>query len=413
MIGVWTRNKNLKELTVSCLVLMLGSILILNFYLNYRFARMNEESHMAAARLLEQVMARYPDVEEQEWIALLNQEGEALKGDELLTRYGIFRDQALSVDLAGQQRSLRRWATLLMVLVSGGTAAFLVCYLKGRQRQIDHLAEYIRSVQRGDYSLEIDTNDVDELSGLKNELYKVTVTLRESAERACGQKKALADSVSDISHQLKTPLTSVMILLDNLTDSPNMGEETRQKFLGEITNQLSRVSWLAAVMLKLSRLDAGVVEFHRQRLNVGQLLEQVAERLEILAEWKQVGLELRAKPGIFLTGDESWLAEALSNIVKNAIEHSPSGGRVVLTAEDNAVYTAISVRDFGQGMTPEEQKYIFQRFYRSPYAGEDSTGIGLSLAKEIIERQNGYLTVTSKPGEGTLMRMRFLKQGAE
>ena len=166
-------------------------------------------------------------------------------------------------------------------------------------------------------------------------------------------------------------------------------------------------------MLKLSRLDAGVVEFHRQRLNVGQLLEQVAERLEILAEWKQVRLELRAKPGIFLTGDESWLAEALSNIVKNAIEHSLSGGLVVLTAEDNAVYTAISVRDFGQGMTPEEQKYIFQRFYRSPYAGEDSTGIGLSLAKEIIERQKGYLTVTSKPGEGTLMRMRFFKQGAE
>ena len=127
MTGVWTRNKNLKELTVSCLVLMLGSILILNFYLNFRFSRMNEESHMAAARLLEQVMARYPDVEEQEWIALLNQEGEALKGDELLTRYGIFRDQALSVDLAGQQRSLRRWAPLLMVLVSGGTAAFLVC----------------------------------------------------------------------------------------------------------------------------------------------------------------------------------------------------------------------------------------------------------------------------------------------
>ena len=164
-------------------------------------------------------------------------------------------------------------------------------------------------------------------------------------------------------------------------------------------------------MLKLSRLDAGVVEFNRQRLDVGSLLEQVTERLEILAEWKRVSLELHVGQGIFLTGDAGWLAEALSNIVKNAIEHSPSGGSVVLTAEDNAVYTAISVRDFGQGMTSEEQKYIFQRFYRSPYAGEDSLGIGLSLAKEIIERQNGYLTVTSNPGEGTLMMIRFLKQG--
>ena len=410
MTGVWTRNKNLKELAISCLVLVLGSILMLNVYLNYRFSRMNEESHMAAARLLELVKDWYPELEEQEWIRLLNQEsGDGLKGRELLNRYGIFQDQALSAGLARQQRDLRWWATLALFLACGGTAASLFYYLRGRQRQIDCLAEYIRSVQRGDYSLEIDTNDVDELSGLKNELYKVTVTLRESAERARSQKKALADSVSDISHQLKTPLASVMILLDNLTDSPDMEEKTRRKFLGEITSQLSRISWLAAVMLKLSRLDAGVVKFHRQRLDVGQLLEQVAKRLEILAEWKRVSLELQTKPDIFLTGDESWLAEALSNIVKNAIEHSPAGSAVLLTAEDNEVYTAISVRDFGPGMTPEEQKHIFQRFYRSPYAGEDSTGIGLSLAKEIIERQNGYLTADSKQGEGTLMRVRFLK----
>lgn len=410
MTGVWTRNKNLKELTISCLVLVLGSILMLNVYLNYRFSRMNEESHMAAARLLEMVKDRYPELEEQEWIRLLNQEsGDGLKGRELLNRYGIFQDQALSAGLVRQQRDLRWWATLALFLACGGTAASLFYYLRGRQRQIDCLAEYIRSVQRGDYSLEIDTNDVDELSGLKNELYKVTVTLRESAERARSQKKALADSVSDISHQLKTPLASVMILLDNLTDSPDMEEKTRRKFMGEITSQLSRISWLAAVMLKLSRLDAGVVKFHRQRLDVGQLLEQVAKRLEILAEWKRVSLELQTKPDIFLTGDESWLAEALSNIVKNAIEHSPAGSAVLLTAEDNEVYTAISVRDFGPGMTPEEQKHIFQRFYRSPYAGEDSTGIGLSLAKEIIERQNGYLTADSKQGEGTLMWVRFLK----
>lgn len=410
MTGVWTRNKNLKELAISCLVLVLGSILMLNVYLNYRFSRMNEESHMAAARLLELVKDRYPELEEQEWIRLLNQEsGDGLKGRELLNRYGIFQDQALSAGLVRQQRDLRWWATLALFLACGGTAASLFYYLRGRQRQIDCLAEYIRSVQRGDYSLEIDTNDVDELSGLKNELYKVTVTLRESAERARSQKKALADSVSDISHQLKTPLASVMILLDNLTDSPDMEEKTRRKFMGEITSQLSRISWLAAVMLKLSRLDAGVVKFHRQRLDVGQLLEQVAKRLEILAEWKRVSLELQTKPDIFLTGDESWLAEALSNIVKNAIEHSPAGSAVLLTAEDNEVYTAISVRDFGPGMTPEEQKHIFQRFYRSPYAGEDSTGIGLSLAKEIIERQNGYLTADSKQGEGTLMWVRFLK----
>lgn len=411
MTGVWTRNKNLKGLTISCLALMLGSVLVLNFYFSYRFSRMNEESHTAAARLLNLVKTRYPDLREQEWIALLNQEGDALEGRRLLERYGIFRDQALSAGLARQQRELRWSATLLLVLACGTTAAFLFYYLHGRQRQIDGLAEYVRRVQRGNYSLELNTNGTDELSGLKNELYKVTVTLRESAERARSQKKALSDSVSDISHQLKTPLASVMILLDNLTDSPDMEEQTRRKFLGEITGQLSRVSWLAAVMLKLSRLDAGVVEFARQRLDIGRLLEQVTERLAILAEWKQVSLKLHVEPGIFLTGDEGWLAEALSNIVKNAVEHSPAGAFVVLAAEDNAVYTAVSVRDFGQGMTEEEQKHIFRRFYRSPYAGEDSAGIGLSLAKEIIERQNGYLTVDSKPGEGTLMRIRFLKQG--
>ena len=409
MTDIWTRNKDLKKLVVSCAALMVGSMLALNLYMNYRFSQINESGYMAAAALLDRVKVRYPDVDEQEWIRLLNQDGGFAGGKELLARYGIFQDQALTVDLGGQQQSLRLWINLSMFLVCAGTSTFLFFYLYGRQRQIEGLATYIRSVQSGVYTLELNTNGVDELSGLKNELYKVTVTLREGAERARSQKKALADSVSDISHQLKTPLTSVMILLDNLSDNPRMEKATRQKFLGEITSQLSRVSWLVSVMLKLSRLDAGVVEFERQRLDVCGLLEQVTDRLAILAEWRQVRFQFCMEPGIVVTGDGKWLDEALANVIKNAVEHSPAGGTVTVNVEDNAVYTAISVCDSGPGMTPEEQRHIFRRFYRSPYAGEDSTGIGLSLAKEIIERQDGYITVDSAPGKGTRFTVKFLK----
>ena len=233
--------------------------------------------------------------------------------------------------------------------------------------------------------------------------------LKEAARLSAGQKKALADSVSDISHQLKTPLTSVMVLLDNLSESEHMEEETRRRFLSEITSQLTNVNWLVATLLKLSRLDAGVIEFQQQMINLDDLIEQVLDKLAIMAEWKQITLVKEGTEGAVLTGDEHWIGEALMNLVKNAVEHSPVQTAVRIRVEDNTVYTAISVIDSGEGIDEEEQKHIFERFYRSKSAKKDSVGIGLSLCKEIVERQNGYITLSSDRETGTEFLIKFLK----
>ena len=187
-----------------------------------------------------------------------------------------------------------------------------------------------------------------------------------------------------------------------------MEERTRRRFLAEITRQLENINWLVAALLKLSRLDAGVVEFERQQVDVDALLFSVTEKLKPSAERRHVRIKREGEKKAVVSGDFGWLAEAVTNIVKNAIEHSYADSEVVITVKTNAVYTAIFVRDFGEGIGEEERRHIFERFYRSGYANEDSVGIGLSLAKEIIERQQGYLTVEAKE-QGALFEIKFLK----
>lgn len=409
MTDLPTRNFGIKQLLAAGIILLSGSLLWMNLYLNDRLEQMNRMQYAATAALLGTVREQAPELDVSDWVSMLNRTDTIGQGQYLLSRYGVLEGQTLMPVLSVRQRNLRICMNLFGLLVCGGMAALLLLYLYGRQKQISRLVSYLRSVEQGNYALDLGTNTEDELSGLKNELYKVTVMLREQAEQSRSQKKALADSVSDLSHQLKTPLASVTILLDNLSDSPSMDQKTRQQFLSEITRQLSQISWLTTTMLKLSRLSAGVVTFQRQPVEADRLLEEAAGQLSILAEWKQVSFTRKTAPGAMVYGDRHWLVEALANLIKNAIEHSPAGACVELGTEDNEVYTQFFVRDFGEGMTEEEQRQIFRRFYRSPYAGSDSTGIGLSLAKKIIDRQNGDLTLSSRKGEGTIFYIRFLK----
>jgi len=213
----------------------------------------------------------------------------------------------------------------------------------------------------------------------------------------------------NISHQLKTPLTSVTVLADNLSDNPDMDRETRQHFLAEITRQITGMSWLITAMLKRARLDADVVELENTRLGVKELVEEVIERLELATEWKNLTISVNISEDAQFMADRKWMSEALMNIVKNALEHSPVGGRVEITGEENEIYTQIFIRDYGKGITEEERKKLFQRFYNGSSVREDSVGIGLALAKEIVEKEGGSIFVDSCPNRGTTFTLRFMK----
>ncbi len=406
---VW--NRELKKFAFAILAVMAVSFVITNVsvavYSNYVRAEYNGFVAAVFGNLLE----AYPEVPEEELVRVLENHGNKALGEVVLAQYGVFGKYG-SNSFGSQERQLlflHTGVNISLILIFFALCIAIYLYMKKRQKRIRRLTFYMQALNRRGYKLEIEENEDDELSGLRNEIYKLTVFLKEQAERALAQKQALADSVTNISHQLKTPLTSAIILIDNLSENPDMDVRTRRHFLAEITEQITGMSWLITAMMKLSRLDAGVVELQGSRFELKHFVEEILARLEIAAELRQISFSMEIPEGAALYGDRKWTAEALLNLIKNAIEHSPAGSVVKIAAEDNEVYTQISVRDYGAGITREEQDKLFRRFYNGNSAREDSMGIGLALAKEIVEKQGGYLSVDSRTGKGTVFVMRFVK----
>jgi Signal transduction histidine kinase len=404
-------NEELKKLIRGVVLFLVAAVLLANLGLGVFKNRMRRDYTALAAGVLENVRQAYPQVSEEQLFRLLDVPGATEEGWEILARYGIFTEYG-SRTLESQEERLLRFqmgmnAILLLTIFLGILA--IIIYLQRRQHRIEELQRYMEKLSRGNYCLNLEENNDDELSGLRNEVYRLTVQLKESAALEQGRRQALADSVANISHQLKTPMTSMTILLDNLTENEEMDRITRHRFLTEVRRQLMGMSWLIANMLKLSRLEAGVVELQRTSVEAGQLVEKCTARLQTAAEWKAVGLEVWLQPGAALYVDENWTVEALCNIIKNAIEHSPEGGSVRISASENEIYTKICVADSGSGISGEERERLFQRFYRGSNAAQDSIGIGLALAKEVVEQQHGHIQVESKEGEGTVFSLRFMK----
>ncbi len=406
---MWGTNKSFQKCIIMIVIVMVIITAAWNFSIQQTMQEMSDGYYNVIAVLLENVKKQYPDFEEERWIEILNKnELEKIDGH-MLERYGIFPQDMPILSQGRYQKEIFIVSNFLLIFLCIGILLLIWLYQRRRDKKIEELTSYIRKIEQGIYALEMEDNKEDELSGLKNELYKVTIMLKKAAEQSSSGKKALADSVSDISHQLKTPLTSCLVLLDNLSESEHMEEATRRKFLSEITRQITNVNWLVVTLLKLSRMDAGVIEFEKNIIYVDSMLEEVFENLALMAEWKQIQLNKQGMSNVVIYGDKHWIKEAMTNLVKNAIEHSPMDRQVIVHVDDNTVYTAISVIDFGKGISPKEQKHIFERFYRSSTAKEDSVGIGLALCKEIVERQNGYITVSSEEDKKTTFLIKFLK----
>ncbi len=359
--------------------------------------------------ILGQVQEQYPNINEEQIIKILNENSHSKKGTDFLQEYGISKNDASIIELEKQQQVNLIKNTVIIISSYIIFIIIFIIYLKFRQRKIDKLDTYIQRVSKKDYSFEIESYSEDELSCLKDSLYKITVMLKEDSENKSKQNESILTSVSDISHQLKTPLTSIQILLDNITETPNMDETTKRKFLLEISKQIKGMNFLILALLKLSRLDAGAVEFTSEKVDLEKLIEDVLSNLDILIDVKQLKIVKNIKSSPYITGDYSWNKEAILNIIKNAIEHTDSGKNVTITLDENNVYSYIKIKDEGEGIPENELKHIFDRFYKTQNTKENSMGIGLALAKSIIEKQNGYIQVESKINEGTTFIIKYLK----
>jgi signal transduction histidine kinase len=286
-------------------------------------------------------------------------------------------------------------------------AAVFFVFTRYRYQQLIRLNAYLKRVNSGEYSLELQDNVEGELSILKSEIYKVTMMLREQNKLLKKEKIYLANSLSDISHQLKTPLTSMFVMTDLLCDS-NLSEDERTKFTKHIRLQLERLQWLVESLLKLSKLNADAVIFKRQSVRICDLIEKACAPLLIPVEIRNQTLFINAEE-LSLNCDFNWTAEALLNILKNCVEHTPAGGEIRITTCANPLYTQILVQDSGEGIDKFDLPYIFNRFYKGKNASEDSVGIGLAMAKSIVEAQSGSIEARSEPGNGALFLLRFPK----
>lgn len=268
-----------------------------------------------------------------------------------------------------------------------------------RIKTIKNLNSYLNAISSGDYDLDIKDNTEGELSIIKNNLYKIIVTLRAQQEMLLKDKHYLAESLADISHQLKTPITSITMMSDLLKNEEDEGK--RKEFSEVIENQLSRMNWLIVTLLKLSKIDAGATEFKNSLVNLKSMLKKSAQPFLLNAEINNIDLSVECDDNIFVSVDENWYIEAVSNIIKNCIEHTAGGGYVKVFAEETPVFTRIHIRDNGSGIAKEDLPHVFERFYQGKNHSESSVGIGLALSKAILNKQNSIIDVQSSENCGT------------
>lgn len=290
-------------------------------------------------------------------------------------------------------------ALALWAVLCAGYGAFTLW----RYRQLAALSSYLAGVYGGGRALDIRDNTEGELSLLKNDLYKITVTLQEQADRLARDKSFLADALGDISHQLKTPLTSALVMTDLLSD-PDLPADRRAEFLDRLTGQLERIRWLVGTLLKISRLDAGAVTLQKTPVRLADLINKALEPLRIAMELHGVRCDVTCPADAWWVGDEAWTVQALQNVLKNCVEQMPKGGRLSVSAGANALNCRIAVQDTGGGIDPQDLPHLFERFYRGRRAGPDSAGIGLALARAVVCGQGGRITAENH-GPGALFTL--------
>ncbi len=361
------------------------------------------------AGIIGTVSQKYPSAEAQVVQDLRSPGADSVRlGHQVLGKYGLNDQDATDTGVA--VGLLTRLLPVGMVLVGWACTGFillLIRYQRAVSARVAGLSAYLRQIDAGDYSLDVRDNGEGSFSLLKNDLYKVTVRLREQAELLQRDKTALSDLIANISHQIKTPLTSMGVLADLLVEDPP--EEDRHAFVEQLRAQLGRIQWLVGVLLKLARLDAGTAAFKSESVEVRRLIERALEPLQIPLEIKRQRLEVQGNDDASFIGDLNWSAEALTNVVKNCIEHTPEGGSIEIHYGTNALYAEILVSDDGEGIASRDLPNIFNRFYRSENASENNVGIGLALAKAILTAQGGDISVRSQPGVGTSFEIRVFR----
>jgi len=403
------KNKiELKKMCItSCVVIIIFlitfSILIYKQYKTYTY-----NFNQKIAGIIDNVLEKYPDIEKREIVEILNSSDKT--NNEILKEYGIELDKdsvILENNTDFQKFIIIDISTLILFILILSIIFFK--YNHSESKKINEITKYIEEINRGNYKLNIEENTEDELSILKNELYKITIMLKEVAENSQKDKTTLKDSLSDISHQIKTPITSILIMLDNILSDENMPEDIKKDFIKDIKREIINIKFLVESILKLSKIDSNSIKFIKKEVFIKDIINEAVKNVSMLSELKNIEIIVSGDDSIKTICDLKWQVEAITNILKNCIEHSYENRKIYINYNQNNMYTELKIEDNGTGIDAKDLPHIFERFYKGKNSSSDSVGIGLALSKSIIESNNGYIQVDSELNKGTIFIIKYLK----
>ena len=403
------KNKiELKKMCItSCIVIIIFlitfSILIYKQYKTYTY-----NFNQKIAGIIDNVLEKYPDIEKREIVEILNSSNKT--NNEILREYGIELDKdsvILENNTDFQKFIIIDVSTLIVFILILSIIVFK--YNHSESKKINEITKYIEEINRGNYKLNIEENTEDELSILKNELYKITIKLKEVAENSQKDKTTLKDSLSDISHQIKTPITSILIMLDNILSDENMPEDIKKDFIKDIKREIVNIKFLVESILKLSKIDSNSIKFIKKEVFIKDIINEAVKNVSMLSELKNIEIIVSGDDSIKTICDLKWQVEAITNILKNCIEHSYENKKIYINYNQNNMYTELKIEDNGTGIDAKDLPHIFERFYKGKNSSSDSVGIGLALSKSIIESNNGYIQVDSELNKGTTFIIKYLK----
>lgn len=400
--------KNKEKLKKFLIILSLYTIfiIILTYGINkYEYQVYKDNFDTKITSIILKVKEDYPDITDEELYNILKS---SQKDGKVLEQYSLTIDNKSL--LKENDNKFQQFLVTNITIVFVSTIFLIFLFLRfnaKKDREINKITKCLEEINKRNYKIDIEEMSEDELSILKNELYKVTIKLKEDAENSKQAKKDLKDTLADISHQLKTPITSILIILDNIIDNPDMDKNTREDFIRDIKRELLNMNFLALNLLKLSKLDSNTVHFLKKEVSLNEIVTSSIKNVSPLCDLKNITIAKNLESGIKINCDLNWQVEAITNILKNCVEHSNENSKIDIATTANKVYASIEIRDYGPGISQKDLPHIFERFYKGASSSSNSIGIGLSLAKKIIESNNGLIMVdTSK--KGTTFTIKYL-----
>lgn len=372
------------------------------FYFTYQ--KSVQASNEVVQQLVANIRVEYSNISDEDILEVLNGTSET----SFFADYGI--DVRDTFAIANLRNSLQTFTLYFVIIWLFGITSILYCifwYQRKNQKEIHGITKLIEDINHKIYTISLEDHREDLYSLLKSELYKTTIMLKEQAENSELEKEVLRVALSDISHQIKTPLTSILIMLDTITDYPDMSALQEKEFLEDIRSQVQRIHFLTMSILKLARLESGVIQFKNEKIVGEEFISSVLNNLDVLSVSKNISFVVSGS--LVFYGDFRFLEEAFMNVLKNCIEASDMGGKIFIEMEENPLYSKFIIKDEGVGINQDELIHIFDRFFKSQNSSSDSIGIGLSLARKIIEGCYGRISCKSKVGEGTVFEIQFLK----